>query len=204
MKSIYRACAPVIAAVFVVSCAVSPQLTRDGVRIVDTKRGKMVELPEGLKIHSVLETPLSSTGSRAGERFYVRTSEPVTLDGKTIIPFGTRITGTVKAVAPPKGGLLPAKIDLSFNTINLGGADYPFHSKADVDKSDMMKEGIQLGGDEAAKAGIAVAFPPLEALFIAGDVAKGYKYYKKPKDETLKTGTRIAVKVNQPVYIPLR
>jgi hypothetical protein len=155
-------------------------------------------------IHSILETPLSSAASRPGERFSVRTTEPVTLEGRALIPTGTRISGVVTSVTPPKAGLVKASIHLAFTGIEIGGTDYPFHTKASLDRSELIEKGAEFGGEEAAKGAIGMAVPPLEAVFLADDALKAARYYDENKNVTLPRGTKINVRVTAPVYIPLR
>jgi hypothetical protein len=192
------------ASLMMVSCAsVSPNLTSSQVQVFNTEKGKFVELPQGLKINSILETELSSERSKAGDPFVVRTLQAVTLDGKPLIPGGTLIHGHIVSVKPTKANLTKAKLELSLDTISLGGGKYPFQEKATLDKSDMVKKLAATGGQEAAKKAAAIAFPPLEAVFIADDVIKGVNYYESSKEIVLPPGTPLIVKVNSPVSIPL-
>ncbi len=185
-----------------VSCAsVRTNLTSD--QVLDTAKGTYAELPKGLKINSVLETELSSERSKAGDPFVVRTTQPVTLDGKPLIPSGTLIHGHIVSITPSKANLTKAKLELCLDTISLGGGKYPFHEKAALDKSDMMKKMAAKGGEEVAKKAAEAAFPPLEAVFIADDVIKGVNYYESSKAIVLPNGTPLIVKVNSPVCIPL-
>lgn len=192
------------ASLTIVSCAsVRTSLTSDQVQLLDTATGRFVEIPKGLKINSVLETALSSERSKAGDQFVVRTAQPVTLDGKPLIPSGTLIHGHIVSVKPSKANVTKAKLELCLDTISLGGKRYPFHEKAALDKSDMVKKLAAKGGEEAAKKAAAMAFPPLEAVFIADDVIKGVNYYESSKEIVLPLGTTLIVKVNSPVCIPL-
>lgn len=206
MRSFALCATAAAAAVCLVSCAsVSPDLTSGQVEILNTANGKYVELPQGLKIPSVLETDLSSERSKAGDPFVVRTTEAVTLDGRPLVPAGTLIHGKVVSVTPPKANLTKAKMELSVDTIELGGQRYPFHERAALDKtSEMVKKGAALGGQQAAKAVAGAAFPPLEAVFLADDVYKGVSYYQSSKEIQIRRGVRVIVKVNSPVCVPLR
>jgi len=55
------------------------------------KRSKVEEMtvPEGTPIHVTLDQAIASDQSRPGDHFEVTVSEPVIIDGKTVIPQGT-------------------------------------------------------------------------------------------------------------------
>lgn len=204
MKTACAVVALLAVPLMVASCAsVRTNLTSDQVQLLNMEKGTFVELPKGLKIDSVLETELSSERSKAGDTFDIRTIQPVTLDGKPLIPTGTLIHGHIVSVKPSKANLTKAKLELCLDTISLGGGKYPFHEKAALDNSAMVKKLAAKGGEEAAKKAAAMAFPPLEAVFIADDVFKGVNYYESSKAIVLPRGTSLIVKVNSPVCIPM-
>lgn len=60
------------------------------------------ELPVGTAVIMNLETPLSSTYNLAGDRFTGRVSQPVLLEGRTIIPAGAALEGRVVRVNQPR------------------------------------------------------------------------------------------------------
>src|SRR2546425_9259629 len=51
---------------------------------------KPVTIPEGTALHIVLDQSLTSNRSHAGDDFEASISEPVVVDGKTVIPKGAR------------------------------------------------------------------------------------------------------------------
>jgi hypothetical protein len=204
MAKIPTGCALTVALLFLISCASGPvKLKARRAEVLDTPEGKFIELPEGLKIDSVLQTPLSSRESKPGDRFNVRTAEPVELNGRIIIPAGTIVNGTVTSVTPPKDNLVKAGIGLSFDTISLGGVEYPFHSRGSVGKSAAAK-GAKFGGKEAGKAAIGAVVPPAGVVFVAGDVYKGIKYLESSKEIELPVSARVSIRINGAAYIPLK
>src|ERR1700739_396261 len=54
-----------------------------------------VTLPEATAIHVTLDQALASDQSRPGDHFEATVSEPVVLDGKTVIPQGAYAQGLV-------------------------------------------------------------------------------------------------------------
>jgi hypothetical protein len=61
-----------------------------------------LQLPTGTAVKMRLLEPLSSDGNKAGDNFTGRVSEAVMLDGRTVIPVGATIEGTVARVSSPR------------------------------------------------------------------------------------------------------
>ena len=50
-------------------------------------------LPTGTAVKMKLETTLATFSSKAGDPFSARVTEPVVVDGKTVIPVGATVEG---------------------------------------------------------------------------------------------------------------
>jgi len=61
-----------------------------------------MSLPAGTAVRIKLENTLATFSSKQGDTFSGRVTEAVTLAGKTIIPVGTTVQGTVGRVAEPR------------------------------------------------------------------------------------------------------
>ena len=59
-------------------------------------------LPAGTAVKMKLETTLATFSSKAGDPFSARVTEPVILDGKTVIPIGTTVEGRVSKANEPR------------------------------------------------------------------------------------------------------
>ncbi len=59
-------------------------------------------LPAGTAVRMKLETPISTRTSSPGERFSGRVTEPVMLNGKTVIPVGAALEGRVVRADEPR------------------------------------------------------------------------------------------------------
>jgi hypothetical protein len=81
----------------------------------DSRRYASGDVPDGTEFTVRLEEPLSSRTSRVEERVVATLAEPITRDGRTAIPAGTEISGTVSSVQraqrPSKGGRLEVNFD---------------------------------------------------------------------------------------------
>ncbi len=59
-------------------------------------------LPTGTAVKMKLDTTLTTFSSKAGDQFSARVTEPVVLDGKTVIPVGATVEGRVTKTSEPR------------------------------------------------------------------------------------------------------
>ena len=59
-------------------------------------------LPTGTAVKMKLETTLATFSSKAGDPFSARVTEPVVVDGKTVIPVGATVEGRVTKANEPR------------------------------------------------------------------------------------------------------
>ena len=59
-------------------------------------------LPTGTAVKMKLETTLATFSSKAGDPFSARVTEPVVIDGKTVIPIGATVEGRVTKTNEPR------------------------------------------------------------------------------------------------------
>jgi hypothetical protein len=59
-------------------------------------------LPTGTAVKMKLETTLATFSSKAGDPFSARVTQPVVMDGKTVIPIGTTVEGRVTKSSEPR------------------------------------------------------------------------------------------------------
>jgi len=141
-----------------------------------------VVVPDRTAIHVTLEQALASNRSKAGEHFAATVSQPVIVDGQTVIPKGARVEGLV-ADARGSGGLMGrARLQLALQSVEVGGQNYEirttsFHKVGGNHKKRNFAwigggaggglligalaaggEGALIGGPVGAGAGTAVAF----------------------------------------------
>jgi hypothetical protein len=80
----------------------------------------LVTLPKGTAISATVGQTLASNKNHSGDSFAATLSAPVKLDGKTVIPKGTHITGRV--VTAKKSG--PAELTVALSTVSVNGKSY--------------------------------------------------------------------------------
>lgn len=81
--------------------------------------GSSVVLPEGTEITVRLEQPLSSRTARVEDRFEATVARPVYVDGRIVIPDGSRVQGTVTSVQRAQRPVRGGKLNLAFDRLIL-------------------------------------------------------------------------------------
>jgi hypothetical protein len=89
-----------------------------------------VSVPQGTSIHVVLDQTIASNRSRAGDEFEASISQPVVVDGKTVIPKGARVRGRV--VEASESGRLShvASLLLALRSVEVNGKSYALDTTA--------------------------------------------------------------------------
>lgn len=129
-----------------------------------------VTIQEGTTLHITLNTTLSTRTSRPGDRFTAEVREPIYVNGREAIPYGTKIEGRVSQVQRPGHTHGVGKLDLAFEKIELpSGYDTTLvASTAGVeapDKTKVDKEGT-IAGPSSRKQ-------DAEEVAVAGGVGAG-------------------------------
>jgi len=87
---------------------------------VPSSRGE-VDVPDGTEIQVRLEETLSSKTAGVEDRVAASVAEPVTVDGRRVIPAGAEVRGVVQSVEraqrPSKGG----RLELAFDSLTVNG-----------------------------------------------------------------------------------
>lgn len=80
------------------------------------------EVLQGTEVHLTLLTPISSSHSKEGDPFVAVLAQPVALDGRIILPAGTRVNGVVGTIQKAKQFSIfrgQAYMTLTFKTIEV-------------------------------------------------------------------------------------
>jgi hypothetical protein len=109
--------------------------------------GSRITLPEGTEVSVRLEQALSSRTARLEDRFEATVARPVYLDGRIVIPDGSRVQGTVtevqRAQRPARGGRLNLAFDRLLlddgSTVDLTARVVQVHE--DIGSGDTVKQG---------------------------------------------------------------
>ena len=163
-------------------------------------------LPEGTEIQVRLEQALSSKTAQVEDRVEASVALPVSVDGRVVIPAGTRVQGTVTSVQrgerPVKGG----KLELRFDSIYLDD-----RTRKDLRAQVVsVKENLDLGGDNARRAGIGAVLGGVIGRVIGGTKGAiigavlgggGALAAGLGEDVELPAGTILALRLERPVDV---
>jgi hypothetical protein len=166
-----------------------------------------VIVPSGTAIHVRLDNALSTNENRPGDGFTATVSEPLIVEGKTVIPQGARARGLV--VDARESGRLKgaARMHLELASIEVNGSSY------DVKTTDARRQGgnhkkrnwYSIGGGAAGGAVIGAIAGGGEGALIGGPIGAGagltYALVTGEKDIRLPAETRLTFKLAQPVTI---
>src|ERR1017187_10253609 len=105
------------------------------------------QAPAGTQVHIRLTTTVGSYASRAGTRVSAVLIAPVMVDGETVLPAGSVVSGNVKRAARVGLGIRheTAALDLEFNQVALPGGD-PVALVARVAEVDNAREHVTREG----------------------------------------------------------
>ena len=130
-------------------------------------------LPEGTRFDVRLDEPLSSKTARREDRVIASVATPVRVDGRVVLPAGTRVRGVVDDVQEAERPAKSGRLDLVFDRIAFAdGTEITLHSRVvsieeKLDTGDTAKKagigailggvlGSIIGGKEGALAGVVI------------------------------------------------
>jgi|SRR5579864_1815231 len=107
-----------------------------------------VTIPAGTILTVRLGSTLSTKNSKAGDTFTGTIAEPVSVDGKTVIPSGADAAGTVtdsKGMGHFKGGAL---LSIVLNSVSINGQSVPVETSASEhsEKGKGKRSAVVIGG----------------------------------------------------------
>lgn len=115
-----------------------------------------IRIAAGKVLTVSLDQTISTRENSNGDRFQASLAEPVSVDGKTVLRIGTRVTGTVVQAAPAgrlKGGAL---LQLTLDGITFHGRKYSIATSEFEDASKSRGTRSLVGGGGGAAFGAIV------------------------------------------------
>ena len=166
-----------------------------------------ITVPTGTPLAITLTTELTSKTAKVGDAWTGVVKENVVVDGKTVIPSGSTVSGTVAVAKPAQRGDR-AQLGLALNSLNVEGSEY---------RVDAVMEAVVAGSTRARNVGSVVGGAAAGALvgkavsgsgkgagiggLLGGLVAGGAVARSEGYQVELKQGAEISFKTSQSVAI---
>ena len=176
-------------------------------------------IPAGTALMVKLETTLATFSNKPGDPFQGSLTQPVVIDGKTIIPAGARVEGRVTKVDEPRRISGKPTIGILAEALVLPTGEHLFLDATLVDTNmgagtDVNQEGefkgsghdrreqMETGGGTAGGMliGGLIGGPP--GILIGGVVgagSTGVHWLSKHRSATLPAGTQLTLELNRPL-----
>ncbi len=167
-------------------------------------------LPEHTAIHVTLDQALATNQSRPGDHFDATVSEPVVVDGKTVIPQGAHAEGLV-VDARQSGRLMHrARLQLALQTVAVNGQNYDVRtiSKPRIGRDHKKRNWEWIGGGAAGGAVIGALAGGGTGALIGGPIGAGagttVALLTGKKDIKLRAETPLKFELAEPVTINVK
>ncbi len=178
-------------------------------------------LPTGTALKMKLETTLATFSNQAGDPFQARITEPVVLDGKTVIPIGTTVQGRVTKTSGPRRiagkptiALFPEALVLPNGdrfVLNATLVDTNVRHGTDVDGEGQFK-GAGHDGKDVVVMGLGTGGGMLvggligggKGVLIGGAIGAGVTvthWLSKHRSATLPAGTEMVMELSRPMVM---
>jgi len=166
-----------------------------------------ITVPDNTELDVTLNTALASDTSRIEQRVNGTVSSPVVVDGVTVIPSGSSVSGNVTNVKESGKVKGRAQLAFSFTRLSIGGTSYdidtkPFSYVAEsTKKDDAVKIGIGagagavIGAIAGGKKGAAIGSA------IGGGAGTGVVLATEGKEIRLAEGRKLKVSLTNPLTI---
>lgn len=166
-----------------------------------------ITVPEHTPIHVTLDQAVTSNRSRPGDHFAATISEPVVVDGRTIIPRGARAEGIV-VDAKPSGRLMGrARLQLALQSVDLSGQSYRMRTASSVriGRDHKKRNWLWIGGSAGGGALIGAAAAGGEGALIGGPIGAAagttVAFLTGRRDIKLRPETPVTFKLAEPLTI---
>jgi hypothetical protein len=169
----------------------------------------MVGVPAGTELSLALDTTLSSETSNAGDTFSATVVEPIVMDGREVIPAGSRIEGKVTEATPAKRGAGEAKLSMSFGALRLasGYKTNIVGSFQDVSASKKGRNAAVIGGSAAGGALLGRILgkdtrSTVIGAIVGGGIGTAVLVGREREQAVIPAGTPFGIRLEQPIQVP--
>jgi hypothetical protein len=169
-----------------------------------------VVVPSSTSIHVVLNSALSSNRSNPGDHFETTVSQPVVIDGKTVIPKGAEATGVVVDSLPSGKMDRRAHLLIALESVTVAGSRYAIRTASNARIEPPHREhNLRLIGSGAGAGAIigAIAGAGAGALIgapIGAGAGTAVALFTGKHNVRLAPETPMTFELARPVSIPVR
>jgi hypothetical protein len=167
-------------------------------------------IPDGTSLRLDLVTPLDSDSSRVEDTVRATLREAVTVDGTTVLPVGTEVTGTVTEAEGSGRVKGRARLGFRFTALRAGNERHdiqtaPLGFEAEATKGeDAKKIGIGAGIGAAVGAIAGGASGAAKGAAIGAGGGTGVVLATKGKEVRLGAGANVTARLTAPLKVQLR
>ncbi len=169
-----------------------------------------VTVPEHTAINVRLDQTVATNRSRAGDHFEATVSQPVVVDGKTVIPKGAHAEGLV--VDSRQSGRLKgrARLQLALQTVDVDGQNYNVRtlSHPRIGRDHKKRNWAWIGGGAAGGAVVGALAGGGTGALIGGPVGAGagttVALLTGKKDIKLRAETPLKFELSEPATINVK
>lgn len=196
-------------AVFVTACGAQAQTSGTDTGTTTTPQIGMTSVPTGTEIKLALDTPVNSLDNSPGDPVTARVVEPVTINGKQVIPAGAKVEGKVTEAVPAKKGRGKGKVAVQFDQLRLdsGYRTNITGSFEEVSASKTKDNAKIIGGSAVGGAILGRIFGKGTKAAVVGSIIGGAAgtavvMSKEGQQASMKADTPFVLKLDQPVSVP--
>ena len=173
-------------------------------------RSRNVTIPSGTELPLALTSTLASDTSTIEDAVSAELTRSVTIDGREVLPAGTRVTGVVTAVDDSDRVKGRASIAFRFTSLRTGGDQY------DVDATPLSHLAPATKGEDAVKIGIGAGAGAViggilggkdgaaKGAAVGGGAGTGVVLATKGREIRLGPGANVTTRLESPLTIRVR
>jgi hypothetical protein len=190
----------------------SPAGNPDGISTAAGEKTREITLPAGTRLPIVLDTTVGSDISRIEQPVHAHLSRPVTLQGGTVLPEGSRVSGVVtdaKRSGKVKG---LAHVAVRFDTLAVSGYDERYRIDTSAvgrtAQATKKKDALEIGGGAAGGALIGGLIGGKKGALIGtaagGGAGTAVVLSTRGKEIHLPRGSAITLKLLKPLTVRVK
>ncbi len=175
-------------------------------------------VPAGTALMVRLDTTLATFSNRVGDPFQAKLTQPVVVNGATLIPAGATVEGRVTKISEPRRisgkptiGILPEAVilptgeryflDATLTDTNIAGSDVSSEGQFKGTGHDR-RDQLEVGGGAAGGMLIGGLIGAGPGVLIGGAIGAGsttVHWLSKHRSATLPAGTQLTLELNRPL-----